>query len=73
MRGTERRSALLAAIEQYWARHGYGPSIRDLVAMTGWSSTSVVDYHLRELHGHGLIDWDRRVARSIRVRERVAA
>ena len=49
------RRAIVAAIRQYQADHGYPPTIRELQAMCGLSSTSVVSYHLVRLQAAGRI------------------
>ena len=61
------RARIFAAIETFTADRGYGPGIRDLQAMCGLSSTSVVVYHLRALERAGRIVRDPSVARTIRI------
>lgn len=53
--GDERMGALVEAIAQHADMHGYPPTIRDLMAWTGASSTSVVAYRLAACERAGLI------------------
>ena len=55
MRREERMRAVVEAIASYRAMHGYAPSVRDLQARTGFSSTAVVAYWLRECERGGLL------------------
>jgi repressor LexA len=59
----------LASIAQYQHANGYPPSVRELVALVGASSTSVIDYHLRQLRQAGRVTWARGKARTLRVME----
>ena len=43
--------AITAAIDRFWWENHYPPTTRDLMRMTGISSTSVVRYHVRKLPG----------------------
>ena len=47
--------ALVEAIAEHGAEHGYPPTIRDLQERTGASSTSVVAYRLAACERAGLI------------------
>jgi repressor LexA len=60
---------ILAAIAQYSRENGYPPSVRELVALVGASSTSVIDYHLRRLRRAGRVTWVQGKARTLRVME----
>jgi repressor LexA len=64
---SERQRRLLGIIMTYREAHGYSPSVRDLVTLTGWHTISVVHYHLRRLEQAGLITRDPKIARSIRI------
>ena len=55
----------LREIERYIDRHGFPPGIRDLCVACGVSSTSVMDYRLRQLEAAGRIARTARTARSI--------
>ena len=54
-RREDRMQALVEAIASHQAVHGYPPSIRELVARTGVSSTSVVTYWLDACESDGLL------------------
>lgn len=60
----ERRAQLRAAIDRFWRENHYPPTTRDLMRMTGISSTSVVRYYLERLpeirianHGRIIPKW----------------
>ena len=38
---TETRSKLLAIINEHWRVHGYGPSVKELAAVTGTTRAAV--------------------------------
>ena len=58
---------MLMLIEDYQYEHKYGPSIRNIRDMAGYSSTAGVFHQLKVLEEGGYITRDRHVARSIRV------
>lgn len=60
---------IYAAVKEFWKVNGYSPSIGDIMAAAGVSSTSVTTYHLDLLEGAGRIRRTPGVARSIVVLE----
>jgi len=73
----EKSITLFLAIEKYWEINGYSPSIRDLIEIAGFSSTSFVKYHLDKLEESGFIIQHPKIPRSIvitrkRLRKRLA-
>lgn len=56
-----------AIIEYKSSRDGNSPTVRELVDITGISSTSVVEYHLRKLAEQGRISRNPSDARNITV------
>ena len=56
---------LLSFIGRFLAENGYPPTIRDIVAGCGISSTSVVDYNLNILEKFGHLRRHREVSRGI--------
>jgi repressor LexA len=66
---TSPRTLVLQAIGIFLSRHGYGPSVRDIVRMTGITSTASVHFALKCLEAEGRITRERYVARSIRLVE----
>jgi repressor LexA len=65
---TPTRQALLDAIVEYKEEHdGVAPTMRELMALTDMSSTSVVSYHLGQLERRGFISRRDGLPRSIEV------
>lgn len=64
--------ALLDAIEDYQAEHGYSPTIRELLPLAGTTSTSVANYYLGRLERLGLIEREPRISRGIRLLDKNA-
>ena len=60
-------------IRSFWLDKGYPPSIRDIVAGCGLSSTSVADYNLKILERKGYIHRRREVSRGIKLPVRSTA
>ncbi len=60
-------------IRRFWLDRGYPPSIRDIVAGCGLSSTSVADYNLKILEKKGYIRRHREVSRGIELPARSTA
>jgi len=60
-------------IRSFWLERGYPPSIRDIVAGCGLSSTSVADYNLKILERKGYIRRHREVSRGIELPARTDA
>ncbi len=53
---TSRKSEeILSFVEQYVQENGYAPSIREIGAAVGLSSTASVSYHLQQLQEKGLL------------------
>lgn len=57
--------AVVEAIARYRAAHGHPPSVRDVKERTGFRSTSVVWYWLRECEEEGLLVRERSAHRTI--------
>jgi repressor LexA len=64
---SSRQQKILNFIRNFIRKHGYPPSIRDIVQGCQVSSTSVVDYNLNILERQGLIRRDREISRGIEV------
>jgi len=62
---SERQRRILQYLEEFIRENGYPPSIRQIQAALGISSTSVVDYNLDLLEKRGLIRRRPRASRSI--------
>jgi SOS-response transcriptional repressor LexA len=61
------RLKVLEAIKRYNKTYGISPSVRDLCAIVGLSSTSTVYGHLKRLQKKGKITWKPGMPRSIRL------
>jgi repressor LexA len=64
---SERQRRILKFLGEYIAENGYPPSIREIGAATGTSSTSVVTYNLERLEEKGYISRDRDVSRGLKL------
>jgi|TARA_Y100000310_G_scaffold343146_1_gene449434 repressor LexA len=64
---TKRTRDIVAEIRRYIAEHGFAPTLREIMAGTGITSTSVINYHLYHLQETGVITRDEGKARSIRL------
>jgi repressor LexA len=64
---SQRQQRILAFLGEYIEENGYPPSIREIGAAAGISSTSVVSYNLRRLEEHGYISRDREVSRGLKL------
>jgi repressor LexA len=64
---SERQRRILQFLGEYIAENGYPPSIREIGAATGTSSTSVVTYNLERLEEEGYISRDREVSRGLKL------
>src|ERR671938_839002 len=60
-----RQQQMLAFIRDFVEQHGFPPSIRDIGAAVGITSTSVVDYNLRVLEREGYLRRTREVSRGL--------
>jgi repressor LexA len=67
---SQRQRQILQYVEEFIRERGYPPSIRQIQTTLGLSSTSVVDYNLKALQRHGLLQRERRSSRSITLNER---
>lgn len=70
MKLSRTQSGLLDAIREKVERDGFPPTLRELQAACGISSSAVVSYNLKKLKNQGLIDREPRIARSIVLTER---
>jgi len=65
---SQRQKKILGYLREFMGRKGYPPSIRDIGAACGISSTSVVNYNLNILEREGHIRRDHDVSRGIELR-----
>ena len=64
---SERQHRILEFLGEYVEENGYPPSIREIGAATGISSTSVVAYNLSRLEEKGYVSRDREVSRGLKL------
>jgi len=57
------------AIVYYRVKHGFSPTVRELIRLTPYQSTSGVAYALQVLRREGAIDWVNGLARTIIIKE----
>ena len=57
----------LVAVAAFCAKHGYSPTVRELVADLGLTSTGTMQARLETLQALGLITWAPHMARTIRI------
>jgi len=67
---TPLRERLLKAIGEFTEKNGYSPTHRELMVLSGASSTSVVAYNLRCLVAAGLVEKNARAFRTVRLTEK---
>jgi repressor LexA len=61
----ERRRRILGFVQEFYFENGIPPTVRDIQQACDVSSTSVVDYNLRQLEEAGYLNRRREVARGI--------
>lgn len=66
----ERRRRILEFIQEFYFENGIPPTVRDIQQACEVSSTSVVDYNLRQLEEAGYLNRRREVARGIELLDR---
>ncbi len=64
---SERQRRIVEFLNEYIEENGYPPSIREIGAAAGISSTSVVSYNLKRLEEKGYISRDREVSRGLKL------
>lgn len=64
---TKRHYKVLEAIREFIAAHGYGPTIDDIVSLTGITSKGVVYFYMQKLYAEDLITWERSKSRTIQL------
>ena len=54
-RGSEKQQMILEFVEQFVQENGYAPSVREIGAAVGLSSTASVSYHLHQMQEKGML------------------
>lgn len=62
---SSRHKKILRFLEKFQEDNGYSPSIREIGESIGVSSTSLVDYYLKQLEEKGYISRESHISRSI--------
>lgn len=70
---SERQQRILNFLKEYIGDRGYPPSMREIGAAAGISSTSVVSYNLNRMEESGYITRDREVSRGLKLSETTRA
>ena len=65
---TDNTETILRYVEEFWAEHGYSPSLREIQKACDISSLSVVKWNLGTLEKRGDIRRVPEIARSITLR-----
>lgn len=66
----ERRRRILEFVQEFYFENGIPPTVRDIQQACNISSTSVVDYNLRQLEEAGYMNRRKEVARGIELLDR---
>ena len=66
----ERRRRILEFVQEFYFENGIPPTVRDIQQACNISSTSVVDYNLRQLQEAGYMNRRKEVARGIELLDR---
>jgi repressor LexA len=64
---SKRQQKIVKFLNEYVEENGYPPSIREIGAAAGISSTSVVSYNLKRLEEKGYISRDREISRGLKL------
>ncbi len=64
---TDIQVKILEVVDNYWEKHGYAPSVREILERAKISSTSMVNYYLAQLEKMSLIERDERLSRTVRL------
>ena len=64
---TDITKAVYDAIAELTLVQGHSPTMREVADEAGLKSNSGMYRHLRKLKAHGLVTWDKRQARTLRI------
>ena len=67
LHGDQRRDGIVQYVADYWAVHGYAPTLREVARGCGYHSPSAVAYQVGVLAAAGRLTSTPRIARSLRV------
>ncbi|RKP54933.1 transcriptional regulator [Cohnella endophytica] len=64
---TKKQLLIIDQIEKHIANHKYSPTVRELAAVVGMSSSSTMHAHLSSMLKKGLIEWEPTRPRTLKV------
>ncbi len=67
---SNRQKQVLKVIQQHSDKYGYSPSYRDICKETEITSTSMVNYYLKQLEEEGYIKREENISRSLNITEK---
>lgn len=67
MNKRNRDGDIVRFIRSYWEKNGYAPSTRDICSGLGLSSPATVSQYLRRMREQGLVEYEDRIPRTVRV------
>ncbi len=67
---SDRHKQVLKVIQQHSEKYGYSPSYRDICEDTEITSTSMVNYYLKQLEKEGYIKREENISRSLNITEK---
>lgn len=68
-RTSNKRAEILSFLHEFTAKHGYAPSIREIMSAVGLNSTATVHYHLAALRKDGEISMEDGKNRTISLQQ----
>jgi SOS-response transcriptional repressor LexA len=63
----EDKATLVRVLDHYWRMYGHSPTVRELTARAGLSSTSMTAVRLRALRESGFVNYTDNVSRTARL------
>lgn len=61
------KDLIYSALRQYVEEHHYSPTTRELMALTGFRSTSSINAYLSMMRAEGTIDYEPTKPRTLRI------
>ncbi|MFF2449392.1 winged helix-turn-helix transcriptional regulator [Neobacillus sp. NPDC058068] len=68
-RTKQREEEILSIIKQYWKKYNYSPTVREIAKKASITSTSTVLKYLNKLQEKGVIEWQNKKPREIKIIE----
>jgi repressor LexA len=66
-RGIITRMKIITSIYEYYEKHGFSPTVREISGMVGLKSSATVHRQLEKLKEEGKISWNPAMPRTIRL------